>query len=270
MVVHRCNNTWWRSSLSLLTIWTCITTINRWGNLYIIPNTLKTYLNMAKLMTLRQGQVLSQRYLRAEKKLTGRCLLTRPSLMADSLQVSSVLSMKKVASSISSNRCWVISWIKISNISIRPSHCSSSPSKTCMGLSPILLLQILLSSNSNSRSSSRERYRPQGITILGHLRSWVRKTAESHHSIIIPLQSSTSLKMILYSCRPMKSPSEARARQSSWRHVKDRSRKIHALRRPVLLQETTVKIKAEVKTFKHTSILSFPIILSNSLSLLSL
>jgi hypothetical protein len=159
-VVHRCNNTWWKSSLSLLTKWTCITTINRWGNLCIIPNTLKTYLNTAKLMKSRQGQVLSQRHPRAEKKLTGRCLLTRPSLMVDSLQVSSVLSMKMLASSISSSRCWAISWIKISNISIRPRHYSSSPTQTFMGLSPTLLLQILRNNNSNSRASCREVYRP--------------------------------------------------------------------------------------------------------------
>ena len=190
--------------------------------------------------------------------------------MVGSLQVSSALSTKKAASSISSSRCWAISWIKISNISISHHH-SSSPSKICTGLIPTLPQQILLISNSNSRSSCRKVYRPQGITILmAHLRNWARKTAESPHSIIIHLQSSISLKMTLYSCRLMKSPSEARARQSSWKLVKDRSLKILAMRRPVLLQATTQTIKAEVKTFKHTSILSFPIILSNSLSLLSL
>ena len=268
MVGHRCN-TWWMSMICLLIKWTCTTTINRSGNLHIIPNTLKTYLNMARLTTSRQEQVLSQRHPRAEKKLTGRCLLTRPSLMVGSLQVSSALSTKKAASSISS-RCWAISWIKISNISISHHH-SSSPSKICTGLIPTLPQQILLISNSNSRSSCRKVYRPQGITILmAHLRNWARKTAESPHSIIIHLQSSISLKMTLYSCRLMKSPSEARARQSSWKLVKDRSLKILAMRRPVLLQATTQTIKAEVKTFKHTSILSFPIILSNSLSLLSL
>ena len=221
-----------------------------------------------KLMTSRLEQVLSQKYPRAEKKLTGRCLLIRPSLRVGSLQVSSALSTKKAASSISS-RCWAILWIKISNISI--SHSLSSPSKICTGLTPTLPPQILLISNSNSRSSCRKVYRPQGITILlGHLRNWARKTAESPRSIIIHLQSSISLKMTLYSCRRMKSPSEARARQSSWKLVKNRSPKILAMRRPVLLQAKTLTIKAEVKTFKHTSILSFPIILSNSLSLPSL
>ena len=138
--------------------------------------------------------------------------------MVGSLQVSSALSTKKAASSISSSRCWAISWIKISNISISHHH-SSSPSKICTGLIPTLPQQILLISNSNSRSSCRKVYRPQVITILlGHLRNWARKTAESPHSIIIHLQSSISSKMTLSSLRS-KTTSDWRVRLSSFEEI---------------------------------------------------